>query len=201
MPAEIHTPEKILIAARKIFIDKGLDGARMQDIANEAGINKAMLHYYFRNKEKLFETIFDQLANEFLPKLFSILELEIPLFEKIEKFCSAYIQQEIETPYVPMFIVKEINRDPDLFLKKVLRGRNHPLVIAMVQIKQEMAQGNIKPVEPVQLLLNIISLCIFPFLVQPMVQIITGIEREQFVKLMEQRKVLVPQLIIQSIKL
>src|SRR6478672_7495746 len=117
------TEEKILSAARKVFLNKGMDGARMQDIADEAGINKALLHYYFRSKDKLFEQIFMEVASAFLPKIFSILESEQTLFEKIELFCSEYISQEIKTPYVPIFILNEINRQPKAFLKKVLGDR------------------------------------------------------------------------------
>src|SRR4051812_30053586 len=120
MAKDTNTEVRILEAARKIFVDKGLDGARMQDIADEAGINKAMLHYYFRNKEKLFDTIFTQVTTEFLPVIFSILESDEAFFKKIELFCSAYIQQEIKTPYVPMFIINEINRDPKALLKRIL---------------------------------------------------------------------------------
>ena len=78
------TEGKILAAARKVFIAKGMAGARMQDIADEAGINKALLHYYFRSKEKLFETIFKELSLQFLPRINSLFESELSLFEKIE---------------------------------------------------------------------------------------------------------------------
>src|SRR4051795_1256053 len=115
MKKDLSTEEKILNAAKKVFLTKGLEGARMQDIADEAGINKALLHYYFRSKDKLFETIFLQVANEFLPKVFAILQSEDSLFKKIELFCAAYIDQEIETPYVPIFIIREMNRDPKTF--------------------------------------------------------------------------------------
>ena len=199
MPGDKPTEERILIAARKIFLDKGLEGARMQDIADEAGINKAMLHYYFRTKDKLFETIFSQVAAGFLPKIFSILQSENSLFKKIELFCEAYILQEIQTPYVPMFIIKELNRDPKVFLKRVLKGRKPPLDKVLLQIKQEIKKGIIKPIEPIQLLLNIISLCIFPFLARPMVQAITGMGMDEFNTLMQLRCKEVPKIIINSI--
>ena len=200
MQPDTSTEERILIAARKIFLDKGLESARMQDIADEAGINKAMLHYYFRNKEKLFETIFFQVAAGFLPKIFLVLQSENTLFRKIELFCSEYIHQQMQTPYVPMFIIKELNRDPKMFLKRVLKGKKPPLEKVLEQIKTDIKKGIIKPIEPVQLLLNIISLCIFPFLARPMVQTITGMDIDQFNELMELRCKEVPQIIINSIK-
>src|SRR6476620_11888786 len=101
------TEEKILLAARKVFLNKGMDGARMQDIADEAGINKALLHYYVRSKDKLFEQIFLEVASSMLPHIFSIFQSDDTLFTKIDKFCDAYITTQIKTPYVPIFILIE----------------------------------------------------------------------------------------------
>ena len=200
MKKDLSTEEKILEAAKKVFLTKGMDGARMQDIADEAGINKALLHYYFRSKDKLFEHIFLDVVSAFLPKVFAILGSEKPLFEKIELFCSEYIGQIMKIPYVPIFVLNEINRQPKAFLKKVLGNHQPPIQKVVVQIEKEITAGIIKPVEPLQLLLNILSLCLFPFLASPLVQLITGMDAKQFNALMEQRKKEVPGLIIASIK-
>src|ERR1700751_5008479 len=109
------TQERILAAAKNIFLTKGMAGARMQDIADEAGINKAMLHYYFRSKEKLFEGIFSELSQQFFPKLVLIFESEESIFRKIEMFVSEYIDQMSRTPYLPIFVLNEINRQPEAF--------------------------------------------------------------------------------------
>ena len=200
MKKDLSTEEKILNAAKKVFLTKGMAGARMQDIADEAGINKALLHYYFRSKDKLFEQIFMEVVSAFLPKIFTILESDTTLFQKIELFCNEYISQEIKTPYVPIFILNEINRQPKTFLKKVLGNHKPPIQKLLLQIEKEIKAGLIKPIEPLQLLMNILSLCIFPFLACPMIQLITGIDNKQFNEMMEHRKKAVPQLIIQSIK-
>jgi len=197
---EENAEEKILAAARKVFLNKGMDGARMQDIADEAGINKALLHYYFRSKDKLFEQIFLEAATSFLPKVFAILEAEDTLFQKIERFCEEYISQLMKTPYVPIFVLNEINRQPQAFLKKVVGQNPPPLYKVQIQIDQEVKKGIMKPIDPIQLLLNVISLCLFPFVAAPMVQLITSINKKQFSALMEQRKKEVPKLIIESLK-
>ncbi|HWJ26145.1 MAG TPA: TetR/AcrR family transcriptional regulator [Flavisolibacter sp.] len=197
---DISTEEKILQAARKIFVDKGLEGARMQDIADEAGINKALLHYYFRSKEKLFETIFSRVASEFMPRMFDILESDQCLFKKIELFCFAYIEQETKTPYVPIFIIHEINRDPKALIKKVFNKRKPPFKKVLIQIEEETKRGIIKPIDPIQLLLNIISLCIFPYLARPMIQTITGMKMDHFNEMMKERCTTVSKMIIDSIK-
>ena len=91
------TEEKILEAARKVFVHKGMYGARMQDIADEAGINKALLHYYFKNKQKLFEEIFMEAAGQLFPRVNAIFVSEEPLFTKIEKFCDEVIAANPES--------------------------------------------------------------------------------------------------------
>jgi len=120
------TEEKILAAARKVFTTKGMAGARMQDIADEAGMNKALLHYYFRDKEKLFETVFLAEAQKFFPTINAIFASEQPLFEKIETFVSEYIDEMLENPYLPWFVINEINRDPDQFMYKIWGKDNLP---------------------------------------------------------------------------
>src|SRR6478672_3055632 len=194
------TEEKILVAARKVFLNKGMDGARMQDIADEAGINKALLHYYFRSKDKLFEQIFFEVATAFLPRVFAILESNLTLFQKIQRFCEEYIGQLVKTPYVPIFILNEINRQPQAFLKKVLGTNKPPFHTLLQQIDLEVKAGVIRPINPIQLLLNVVSLCLFPFVASPMIELITGMNSKQFNTLMELRKKEIPALVIESIK-
>ena len=200
MKKDLTTEEKILTAARQVFLARGMDGARMQDIADEAGINKALLHYYFRSKDQLFERIFLEVASSFLPRVLAVLDSDATLFEKIELFCNEYISQVITTPYVPIFILNEINRQPQEFLKKVFGGEMPPVGKLVAQINKEAKAGNIKPIEPIQLLMNTLSLCLFPFLVSPMIQLIGGMNTKQFNAIMEKRKKEVPKMIIDSIK-
>jgi TetR/AcrR family transcriptional regulator len=200
MKKDLSTEEKILTAAKQVFLTRGMDGARMQDIADEAGINKALLHYYFRSKDQLFEKIFLEVAHAFLPRVFAILESDSTLFEKIERFCHEYISQVMTTPYVPIFILNEINRQPQELLKKILGGNKLPFEKLLTQINKEVKAGAIKPFEPLQLLMNALSLCVFPFLASPMIQLITGMNTKQFNAIMEKRKTEVPKMLIESIK-
>ena len=200
MKKDESTEARILAAGKKVLLKKGMDGARMQDIADEAGINKALLHYYFRSKEKLFETIFMEVAAEFLPRIGRIMAAEVSLFEKIEMFWNEYINQIIQTPYVPIFVLNEINRQPKAFLQKVMIEKNLPIPAFLKQVEVEIKAGVIKPIQPLEILLNTVSLCLFPFVARPMVQLITGIDTAGFNAMMEKRKTEVPRLIIDSIK-
>lgn len=194
------TEEKILAAAKKVFIANGMAGARMQDIADGAGINKALLHYYFRSKEKLFETIFIEVVKDFLPRINELFESDKTVVEKIEMFCAAYIDQIKKTPYLPVFILNEINQQPEVLVKKMWGNRKPPVTQFFQQVQQEIKQGKIKAVNPTQLLMNMLSLCVFPFAARPILELVGGISKKQFDELMEERKKLVPQLIIASIK-
>lgn len=193
--------ERILAAAKKVFTTRGMAGARMQDIADEAGINKALVHYYFRDKEKLFETVFMEEAQKFFPKINSIFNSEEPLFQKIENFVTEYIDEMQENPYLPWFVMNEINRDPDKFLYKVWGNENLPKPAKFLeQIEAEIKKGTIRRISPMHLLMNMISMTIFPFVGRPMFVRNLRLTDKQFVEIMEQRKTEIPKFIIEAIK-
>lgn len=195
------TEEKIMAAARKVFTTKGMAGARMQDIADEAGMNKALLHYYFRDKDKLFETVFLAEAQKFFPTINAIFASEQPLFEKIETFVSEYIDEMVENPYLPWFVLNEINRDPDQFMYKIWGKDNLPKPGKLLeQIETEIKAGRIRPISPVHLLMNMISMTIFPFVGKPMFVRNLRLSDKQFREIMEQRKKEIPSFIINAIR-
>ena len=194
------TEEKILAAAKKVFMQKGMTGARMQDIADEAGINKAMLHHYFRNKEKLLEMIFREAAHKLFPKINLIFDSQAGVFEKIEQFCEEYLTTLIENPYLVMFVMNEVHQNPDYFLKNIwVKDRPQPYKF-LEQIEKEVKKGTIKKISPLQLLMNLISMCAFPFISQPVFQFQLGLSELQFRNIMEHRKKEIPKFIIDSIK-
>jgi AcrR family transcriptional regulator len=194
------TEQKILEAAKQVFMEKGIDGARMQDIADKAGINKALLHYYFRSKEKLFEMIFMEEARKFMPKVTSIMVSELTLFEKVEKFVGEYIDTLLQNPLLPIFILNEINRNPKEAIKKIFGNQRPPVEKVDEHIAKLVKKGEIKPIKGFELMVNMVSMCIFPFLARPMVQWVTKTTDEEFVKLMELRKKTVVKFVLDSIK-
>jgi len=201
-PKSQLTEEKILDAARKIFVQQGMMGARMQDIADEAGINKALLHYYFKNKEQLFEMIFKQASIRLFPRINQIFNSDDPLFVKIESFCAEYIDVVMENPYLPLFVLNEIHRDTELFIQKIWGESNRPNPLKLLmQIEEEVQKGTIRRVNPMHLLMNMISMTMFPFVARPMLQANLGMDDWTFRMMMEQRKKEIPDFIIRSIKL
>ncbi len=193
------TEEKILAAARKIFMTRGMAGARMQEIADEAGINKALVHYYFRSKEQLFETIFERLTQGFWAQVTTVFDSDEPLFDKIRNFCGLYIDKVIQNPYIPLFVLYELNQRPDA-LTKVFRDNPPNPTKLMQQIEAEVKAGNIRPIAPPHLFMNMLSLCVLPFIGKPMFMAVMNIDDKAFLNLMHQRKTEVPEFIINSIK-
>jgi AcrR family transcriptional regulator len=197
---DLTAEQRILAAAKKVFMEKGLSGARMQDIANEAGINKALVHYYFRCKEKLFAVIFKEAASKLFPRIVAIVNEEIPLFDKIRNFTRQYLEVVIENPYLPMFVLNEMHKQPHAFHAKMF-GNNPPDFSKLArQIDEEYQQGIIKAVNPAHLIMNMMSMCVFPFIGKPMIQEVMKIDDLQFRYLMEQRKTEIANFIIDSIK-
>ncbi len=193
------TEAKILAAARKVFIEKGMAGARMQDIADEMGMNKALLHYYFKTKEQLFEVIFKETIAGFIPRLKALLVADISLQQKIEIFCGNYIQMAIENPFLPLFILNEMNKQPAQFVVKVFGGELPDINKFTQQLEDEITARRIKPISPVHLIMNMMSMCIFPFIGKPVISAVLGLDELQFRLAMEQRKKEIPKFILNSI--
>jgi AcrR family transcriptional regulator len=194
------TEEKIFNAAQIVFQKKGFAGARMQEIADEAGINKAMLHYCFKNKELLFKAIFMNAFGQLAPQINAIFNSQETVFDKITKFTNSYISFVILNPYLPQFVIQEMNNNPE-FVMSFMNYENRPNPAALItQIKKEIADGILKPINPKQLLLDIFSMTVFPFAAKMMVKGIIQISDTEFNQMMEERKTSIAEQIINSIK-
>ena len=196
-----NNEQNILEAAKTVFQRKGMTGARMQEIADEAGINKALLHYYYRSKQMLFEAVFFQAFSLIAPKLGSILNSEIGLFDKIRHFTKGYINFAMAHPYLPKFILQELNQNPE-FAQKLIQHNNFPNIdIFKNQIETAINNGKIKAIEPNQLFLNIMALTVFPFIGAPLIKGFTKINDTDYNALLEERKTVVADFIINAIKI
>ncbi len=194
-----NTEEKILNAAQEVFVQKGMDGARMQEIADKAGINKALLHYYFRSKQKLFDAIFKKVFSKILPNIMTMVQSDLPIEKKLETFVENYINLLIKNPFLPTFILKEMNRDPE-FLANIIKGNgvNPNEVLDMLQ--KEMGEGNIRTMDPRDLLVNILSLSIFPIASKPLMTVMFfDKDKKAYNEFIEKRKITVKEFILNSI--
>ncbi|MEK6479084.1 TetR/AcrR family transcriptional regulator [Catalinimonas sp. 4WD22] len=201
MTEDFNTEDKILYAAEEIFHQKGFSGARMQEIADRAEINKGLLHYYFKTKDKLFEAVFSKAFDLMVNRLNTILTTQQSLDNKIDLMVDAYMGMLIKHPHLPLFVINELNRHPDEFINRVLTNKRRPNIQAFLEaIQYEIDQGNIKPFHPKQVIMNIIGLCLFPFLARPMIQVLLDVDNSEFQKLIKERKVLVADFVKSALR-
>ena len=197
----LSTQEKIILAARKVFLKKGMEGARMQEIADEAGINKAMLHYYFRSKDKLFEFIFRETVSKLFPHFESVLDSNKDIFEKIRQVVKGYIDIIAENPFLPLFVMNAINKDAGVSIKQMLIEQKPKFFLRFVQeIEKAVRKGQIKKVNASGILINLLSMCAFPFIAKPMISGLLDINEKNYALLIEKRKTEVADFIISAVK-
>jgi len=187
------TEDKIKTAARIVFHKKGYAATRTRDIAEEAGINLALLNYYFRSKEKLFNIIMTETLSGFVQTMTSILNDEnTSLEKKVENIAARYIDLILIEPEIPGFIVSEIRNNPSSLLEKLPVKQLVHNSVFVKQHRKAVADGKITEPNPLQFLINVIGLIVFPFIAKPLLQAIGGLKDTQFNELMQERKKLIP---------
>lgn len=201
MPAKKDTEEKIFEAAQKVFHQNGYAGARMQQIADEAGINKSMLHYYYRSKDQLFQAVFQEGVKRFIPVIFEVLNSDLALVPKVEKLVETYHRIFKKNPYLPQFVIHEMNQHPDRF-RSFMQSQDVVEVpkVFIGQIQEEIRAGTMRPIKPKEFIVNIISLCVFPFITRSMIEIVFGMDAETFEEFIDQRKKQLSTFIFKAVK-
>jgi AcrR family transcriptional regulator len=203
-----ETEQRILRAARSVFVRRGTSGARMQEIAEEAGVNQALLHYYFRSKEGLAEAVFRETAGRLAPALFQLLGSEATIEHKVERFVQLYIDTVRESPFIPGYIVAELQCHPErittfaaeiagLNPAGILRGYLRRLG---EQIDAEAAAGRMRRIAPEQLLVNLLSLSVFPFIARPLLDVALEMDDEQFARFLDDRRAELPRFILNALR-
>jgi len=192
-----NTEELILEAACTVFIMKGYSGARMQEIADAAGINKSLLHYYYRSKDKLFDSVFTQAIQSFLSNIKRIIEEDLPLELKIIRIVETYIDMLIKNPHIPAIVIQELNTHPGRFVEKLLNFGIDPNLI-IEQVEKEVEMRNIRPVKSEHFIVNLLAMCIFPFVARPVIKGILKKNDDEYQRFLEERKEQIIQFIMNS---
>lgn len=186
----IPMENRIIEAAKQVFVRKGYEATKMGDIATEAGIGRTALHYYYRTKDMLFDAIFDQLMDALLPNLGVIMDEDLPFLEKLPKIITQYAKTLRSNPLFPIFVINELQRDPEHIYGSILKdpSRVKPIVRLQTQIKAEMEQGILRKMPLVYTATTLISLLIFPLLVRnPVTAIFLEGDTEKFDAFLEER--------------
>lgn len=189
------TEEKIKEAARRVFTLKGFSATRTRDIAEESGYNLALINYYFRSKEKLFDIIMLEHLQLFIHSVIRIVnDRSTSLTEKIEILISHYIDMLIKNPDIPLFVLSEVNANPGKLAERLGFSQvDHDNIYMVQQWRELAATNNLQKINPLHILLNVLSMTIFPFVASPLLRNRTGITPEEFNRLMTERKKLIPQ--------
>jgi len=195
-----QTEEKIFEAATDVFVEKGMDGARMQDIATHAGINKALLHYYFRTKDQLFNTVFEMIARKIFKKFAPVFDENLSLEEKIRFFFKEHISFLQENPRLPGFLLNEVNRNPAR-IKKLLKNVDFDSIWFKIynQHKEELKKYNITQAALPQLMISIAAISVFPFAAKGILEGILEKLDIDFDEYMEERKEFAAEFVINAI--
>jgi len=197
---DITTEEKIYEAARRIFLLKGMDGTRMQEIADEAGMNKALLHYYFRSKENLFKAVFKDIFTKFFSKVKDTIFSDISAKEKLIVFIDNYINLIQANPYVPQFIINEINRDPKVLKSLMFESGIEPQMF-LKMFFDEVQAGTLSKLDPRHIVVSILGMLVFPFVARPLMQMVYfNDDQEAYTIFLNERKEIVKNMILKLIE-
>jgi TetR/AcrR family transcriptional regulator len=181
----IATEQKIIAAAEEVFLRDGYSGARMQDIADLAGINKALLHYYFRSKDKLFEKIFEEKAKYIFPQMEELFDKGHSFEDLIKAFIERYINVISANPFVPLFIIATLNKPDNQHL--IQKMPFHVLQNLMKAYLNDYQAGKVRELNPFHLVISIFAMCAMPFMAKPLLMKFTNSSNDAFNELMQQR--------------
>jgi TetR/AcrR family transcriptional regulator len=205
---DYDTEERILDAAHAVFLRRGTAGARMQEVADEADVNKALLHYYFRSKDRLAQAVFGRALRAMVPRVLEVLRGEDGIDVKVERVVSFYIETLSANPFLPNYILGELTHHPQRIQQafEATAGGEMEAIGGEVrstlgrQLAGEAEAGRLCPMEPEEFVLNLLSLVIFPFAGRPLLSLLLGVDGEGFEALMERRKETLPEFIMNAMR-
>jgi len=202
------TEQRILDAAHVVFVRTGTAGARMQEIAREAGVNSALLHYYFRSKDRLAEAVFHRAAAQLMPAVVGVLVSDRSLPDKVRAIVEIELDRLTRTPYLPAYIISELAHHPERITQLVsaLTGARPEALgrklLRMVgeQITEAVRAGRMRPIAPEQFMVNLLSLCIFPFAARPMIGALMGLDDKAFARFIRERRETLPDFFLNALR-
>ena len=207
-PLDADTESRILDAAHAVFMRRGTAGARMTEIAREAGVNHALVHYYFRSKQRLAEAVFRRAIGQFFPAMIGVLASDAPLEEKVRLVAAAQIDMLQNNRYLPGYLLAELNHYPERAeqLLETMSGTTPANLRARLfgtlgpQLEDAARRGTIRPTGPQEFVLNLVSMVVYPFAARPLVMAIMGLDDAAFTAMMEARKTEIPAFFLAALR-
>lgn len=206
--ADRDSEERILDAAHAVFLRRGTAGARMQEVADEAGVNKALLHYYFRSKDQLAQAVFRRAIGELLPHAMELLRSEMALEEKVRAIVGVYVDSLRQSPFLPGYMLGELTHHPErvhetfesLVGMKLGQLGDEVRSTITAQLEAEAAAGRMVAIPAEDFLMNLVSMAIFPFAARPLLQLLLDMSSEKFGELMEARRERLPEFFLNALR-
>lgn len=196
-----ETRERILDAAHAVFVRKGTANSRTQEIADEAGVNKALMHYYFGTKAALADAIFERALAGIMPRIFGILADEARSIEqKVRDITREQIDFHSARPYLAGYVVSELHAEPDRVSALFGKRGGPPLDVLRRQIREAVKAGAMRPISAEQFVVNLMGLLVFPFAMRPVLSVLLNIEPSGWAAFMEERGRLLPDLILAGLR-
>jgi TetR/AcrR family transcriptional regulator len=191
----MSTEERLLKAARRVFLEKGYDGTTSRDLAEASGLNVAMTNYYFRSKAQLFQRTFADLHGQFFEKMDQLIARDIPLREKVLLLIETEYEQAQAYPGLPMFVMYEFEHNPDLFLNL---GPTTPALDSLLyqQVREAIARGEMRAINPVQIILLITANVQHPYMAHRIMSKAFNMTEADFAVVLEQHKQTVKDMIM-----
>lgn len=186
--ADPSTPDRILDAAHRVFLRRGTAGARTQEIAAEAGVNKALVHYYFGTKEALADAVFQRVASVLIPAIYAVLSApDLTLQERIRRVAERQVAFHRSHPYMAIYLLSEVHTMPER-LETLVGPHGRPsLSLLQAQLDAAVADGQIRPTAVSEFIVNLMSLLVFPVVARPMIRHVVGIGEVDYERFLDQR--------------
>ncbi|HLZ16453.1 MAG TPA: TetR/AcrR family transcriptional regulator [Cyclobacteriaceae bacterium] len=188
MTAAPQTETLIKETAKRVFFQKGLINATTQQIADEAGVNRALINYYFRSRDQLFKAVLKDAVDETRSKVDAIFNSDEPFKKKISRYLDVFIDRNAQFPYIQNFIITEIMQDPEKMKEHFSRKRNHLMKHIVPPLKEEIEKGHIAPIDPEHFIVNMMSMCSYPLVAKPFIQNMFSYDDKMYKKFLQERK-------------
>lgn len=201
LPADPETRDRILDAAHAVFTRKGTANSRTQEIADEAGVNKALVHYYFGTKAALADAIFERALAELAPRMFGILaDPDRSIEQKVPAIVREQIAFHAARPYFAGYLVSELHNEPARMVRLVARRGKIPLDVLRRQLREAAAAGTMRRISPEQFVANMMGLLIFPFAIRLALCQLLALDEAGWRAFLEERRRILPELVLAGLR-
>ncbi len=200
--ADLETRERILDAAHTVFVRKGTASSRTQEIATEAGVNKALVHYYFGTKAALADAIFERALGTIMPRIFGILgDPDRSIEDKVPAVVREQIDFHSARPYLAGYLISELHAEPERIARLMTRrGGRVPLEVLRRQLREAAKAGRIRPITPEQFVTNMMGLLIFPFAMRPALCALLSLDATRWRAFIDERRRHVPDFFMAGLR-